>query len=52
MLKVSKELHLLPYKIRQVEVAEEGNCEKTYFCAWFLQAVHDSTLDPKLNIFY
>jgi hypothetical protein len=44
--KVAKGLHLLLYKIRQVEVVEEGNCAETHFCALFLQAVHDGVRDP------
>jgi hypothetical protein len=44
--KAAKELHLLPYKIRRVEVVKEGSCEKIHFCSWFLQVVHYSILDP------
>jgi hypothetical protein len=45
-------LHLWPYKITHVQVIEEGNYgRRTHFCDWFLQAVHDSVLDPKLTFF-
>jgi ferritin len=36
-------------KITQVEVTEKRDYERTNFCNWFLQAVHDGVLDPKLT---
>jgi hypothetical protein len=48
--RATKNLHLQPYKITQVEVIEECNYRRrTHFCNWFLQAVHDGVLDPKLT---
>jgi DNA-binding MurR/RpiR family transcriptional regulator len=48
--RATKNLHLLPYKITQVQVSEECDYRRrTHFCNWFLQAVHDSVLDPKLT---
>jgi hypothetical protein len=45
-------LHLRPYKITQVQVIEEGDYgRRAHFCNWFLQAVHDAVLDPKLRFF-
>jgi hypothetical protein len=33
-------------------VTEEGNYKRrTYFCNWYLQAVYDNILDPKLTFF-
>jgi hypothetical protein len=50
--RATKNLHLLPYKIAQVQVIEEGDYgRRTHFCNWFLQAVHDGVLDPKLTFF-
>jgi hypothetical protein len=50
--RATKNLHLRPYKITQVQVIEEGDYRKrTHFCNWFLQAVHDGVLDPKLTFF-
>jgi hypothetical protein len=49
----TKNLHLWPYKITQVQVTEGGDYgRRMHFCNWFLQAVHDRVLDPKLNIFH
>jgi hypothetical protein len=48
----TKNLHLRPYKITQVQVIEECDYgRRTHFCNWFLQAVHDGVLDPKLTFF-
>jgi hypothetical protein len=45
-------LRLRPYKITQVQVIEECDYgRRTHFCNWFLQAVHDGVLDPKLTFF-
>jgi hypothetical protein len=50
--RATKNLHLQPYKITQVHVTEEGDYgRRTHFCNWFLQAVHDSVLDPKFTFF-
>jgi hypothetical protein len=39
-------------KVTQVQVIEEGDYgRRTHFCNWFLQAVHDGVLDPKLTFF-
>jgi hypothetical protein len=46
--RATKNLHLRPYKMTQVQVIEEDNYERTHFCNWFLQAVYDGVLDPKL----
>jgi hypothetical protein len=43
-------LCLLPYKIRQVQAIEDDDYERTQFCNWFLQAIYDGLLDPKLTI--
>jgi hypothetical protein len=52
MLKVARKLCLLPLKIRQVQATEEGYYRgRMYFCNWFLQAVHDGLLNPKLTFF-
>jgi hypothetical protein len=48
---VTKKLHLLLYKMRQVSVTADGDCKRMHFCNWFLWAVHDSFLDPKLTFF-
>jgi hypothetical protein len=46
--RVTIKLHLLPYKVRQVQVNEEGDYQRqTYFCNWILQSVHGSVLGPK-----
>jgi DNA-binding MurR/RpiR family transcriptional regulator len=51
--RATKNLHLQSYKITQVQVIEECDYgRRTHFCYWFLQAVHDSVLNPKLNIFH
>jgi hypothetical protein len=40
------------YKITKVQVIEEGDYgRRMHFCKWFLQAVHDSVLDPKRTFF-
>jgi hypothetical protein len=40
--RATKNLHLRPYKITQVQVIEECDCgRRTHFCNWFLQAAHD-----------
>jgi hypothetical protein len=50
--RATKNLHIHPYKITQVQVIEEGDYgRRTHFCNWFLQAVHDGVLDPKLTFF-
>jgi hypothetical protein len=50
--KAIKNLHLWPYKITQVQVIEESDYgRRMHFCNWFLQAVHDGILDPKLTFF-
>jgi inhibitor of nuclear factor kappa-B kinase subunit alpha len=50
--KATKILHLLPYKITQDQAIEEGDCQRRiHFCNWFLRAVHDGILDPKLTFF-
>jgi hypothetical protein len=50
--RATKNLHLRPIKITQVQVIEEGDYgRRTHFCNWFLQAVHDGVLDPKLMFF-
>jgi hypothetical protein len=50
--RATKNLHLRPYKIIQVQVTEEGDYgRRTHFCNWFLQAVHDGVLDPRLTFF-
>jgi hypothetical protein len=51
--RATKNLHLQPYKITQVQVIEEGDYgRRMHFCNWFLQAVvHDGFLDPKLTFF-
>jgi hypothetical protein len=50
--RATKNLHLRPYKIAHVQVIEEGDYgRRTHFCNWFLQAVHDCVLDPKLTFF-
>jgi hypothetical protein len=36
------------FKIGQVEASEDGDYEKMHFRNWFLWAVHDNLLDPKL----
>jgi hypothetical protein len=48
MWKAAKNIHLLLNKIRHVQIVEEDNYKKTYLSNWFLQAIHDSILDPKL----
>jgi hypothetical protein len=48
----TKNLHLRPYKITQVQVIEEGDYgRRTQFFNWFFQAVHDGVLNPKLIFF-
>jgi hypothetical protein len=50
--RATKNLHLRPYKITRVQVIEEYDYgRRTHFCNWFLQAVHDGALDPKLTFF-
>jgi hypothetical protein len=50
--RATKNLHLRPYKITQVQVTEEGDYgRRTHFCNWFLQTVHDDILDQKLTFF-
>jgi hypothetical protein len=50
--RATKNLHLLPYKITQVRAIEECDYgRRTHFCNWFLQAVHDGVLHPKLTFF-
>jgi hypothetical protein len=50
--RATKNLHLRPYKITQVQVIEECDYgRRTHFCNWFLQAVHKGVLDPKLTFF-
>jgi hypothetical protein len=50
--RATKNLHLRKYKITQVQVTEEcNNRRRMHFCNWFLQAVHDGVLDPKLTFF-
>jgi hypothetical protein len=50
--RATKNLHLQPYKITQVQVTEECDYgRRTHFCNWCLQAVHDGVLDPKLTFF-
>jgi hypothetical protein len=50
---MNKKLHLLLYKIRQVQVTADGNCKRrTHFCKWFLQTVYNGFLDPELIFFY
>jgi hypothetical protein len=38
-------------KITLIQVTEEGNYERTYFCNWFLWVVHDDVTEPKLTFF-
>jgi hypothetical protein len=50
--RATKNLHVRPCKITQVQVIEEGDYgRRTHFRNWFLQAVHDGILDPKLTCF-
>jgi hypothetical protein len=50
--RTTKNLHLRPYKITQVQVIEDGDYgRRMHFCNWFLQAVHDRVLDPELSFF-
>jgi hypothetical protein len=50
--RATKNLHLRPYEITQVQVTEECDYgRRTHICNWFLQAVHDGVLDPKLTFF-
>jgi hypothetical protein len=50
--RATKNLHLRPYKITQVQAIEEWDYgRRTHFCNLFLQAVHDGVLDPKLTFF-
>jgi hypothetical protein len=50
--RATKNLHLWPYEITQVQVIEEGDYgRRTHFWNWFLQAAHDGVLDPKLTFF-
>jgi hypothetical protein len=50
--RATKNLHLRLYKITQVQVTEEcDHRRRIHFCNWFLQAVHDGVLDPKLTFF-
>jgi Asp-tRNA(Asn)/Glu-tRNA(Gln) amidotransferase B subunit len=50
--RATKNLHLWPYRITQVQVTEEGNYRRrAHCCNWFLQALHDGVLDPKLTFF-
>jgi hypothetical protein len=50
--KATENLHLRLYKITHVHVIEECDYgRRTHFCNWFLQAVHDGVLDPKLTFF-
>jgi hypothetical protein len=50
--RATKNLHLRPCEITQIQVIEEGKYgRRTHFCNWFLQAVHDGVLDPKLTFF-
>jgi hypothetical protein len=50
--RATKNLHLRPYKITQVQVIEECNYgRRKHFCNWFLQAVHNSVLEPKLTFY-
>jgi hypothetical protein len=45
-------LHLRPYKITQVHAIEEWDYgRRTHFLNWFLKAIHDGVLDPKLTFF-
>jgi hypothetical protein len=36
-----------PYKIRQVQEIENGVYERTHFCNWIFQAVHNGFLHSK-----
>jgi hypothetical protein len=48
--RATKNSHLRPYKITQVQVIEEDDYRgRTHFCNWFLQEVHDGVLNPKLT---
>jgi hypothetical protein len=50
--RATKNLHLQPYKVTQVQGIEEYDYgRRTHFFYWFLQAVHDGVLDPKLKFF-
>jgi hypothetical protein len=50
--RATKNLHLQPYKITQIQVTEECDYgRRTHFCNWILQAVHDGILDPELTFF-
>jgi hypothetical protein len=49
--RATKNLHLWPYKITQVQVIEEGDYgRRTHFCKWFLQALHGGVFDPKITL--
>lgn len=49
--KATKKLHLLQHKTRHVQATEDDYKKRTYFCNWFLWAVHDGVLHPKLTFF-
>jgi hypothetical protein len=50
--RATKNSHLRPYKITQVQVIEECDYgRRTHFWNCFLQAVHGGVLDPKLTFF-
>jgi hypothetical protein len=50
--RATKNLHVRPYKITQVQVIEECDYgRRTHFCNCFLQEVHGGVLDPKLTFF-
>jgi hypothetical protein len=48
----TRTLYLRPYKIRQVQVIEENDCDRRkLFCNRFSRAVPGGVLDPKLTFF-
>jgi hypothetical protein len=51
--RTTKNLHIWPYKITQVQVIEECDYgRRTHFCNWFLRVLHYGVLDPKLTLFF
>jgi hypothetical protein len=44
-------LHLLLYKITQVQITKEGDDRRMYFCDLSSQAVHDNVFGQKFTFF-
>jgi hypothetical protein len=43
--------HIKSKEVQAIENEEDEDERRTHFCNWFLQAVHDRLLEPKLTLF-